>query len=230
MKSIISIILVSVIFLLGCDEEENIFIKVRRTATKNIVLNYDINSKGSFSSIGFINSFDIIHQFDKEAGWLGSEIEQLDINSFSFGAKVDAKNTAQSFVINAVLKQICLPSVSCQDMKILDDTKTIQIQSNTAQDLLNGFGAVIGVDKNNITLHNAIEVVNTTGAKAIKEVLENAFKNDKSARIDIALNGTIPTNQQAVLKFTIVMNASLTYVKCEPKEISFIFGGDLECR
>ena len=229
MKKLIALISISFVLLVSCDEE-NISILVRRTITKNIVLYYDINNKGSFSSSSFINSYDIIRQFDDNAGFLSSEIEKLDINSFSFGAEVDARNTAQSFVINAILKQICMPGIPCQDIKILDDTKTIQIQSNTAQDLLNGIGAVVGVDKKNITLHNAIDAVNATGAAAIKKVLEGAFKENKSARIDINLNGKVPNNQQAILKCVIVMNASLTYLKCEPKEIGFFFGGDEKCK
>lgn len=227
MKKIIALISVSVIFLFSCDEETTL-IRVRRTVTKNIVLNYNINSKGSFSSTSFINSSQILYEFDKEVGFRGSEIEKLDINSFELGAEVDAKNTAQSFVINALLKQICYLDRGCSDIKILDDTKTIQIQSNKAGDLFNVLGAATGIDKNNITLHNAIDAVNATGAAAIKEVLENAFKEKKFARIDIELNGKVPNNQQAILKFTIVMNASLTYIKCEPTEIGFIFGADVQ--
>ncbi len=229
MKKIIAFISVSVIFLFSC-EEETTKIKVSRTATKTIVLNYDINSKGSFSSTSFVNSNQIINEFDKEAGFRGAEIEKLDIHSFKFGAAVDAKNTAQSLVLGAVLKEICYFGNGCKDITIIDETKTIQIQSSVAMDLLTGIGAIAGIDKKNLTLHNIISSVNATGAAAIKEVLENAFKNDKSARIDIALNGKVPNNQQIILKCTIVMEASLTYTKCEESEIGFLFGPDIkEC-
>jgi hypothetical protein len=229
MKKTIALILISAIFLVSCDE--NILIQVRRTVTKTIVLNYDINGKGSFSQTSFINSDHILRQFDKEAGYFGSKIEKLDIHDFKFGAAVDARNTAQTLVLSAVLKNICYSGSGCSDIKILDDTRTIQIQSSVAMDVLTGLGAVVGIDKTNLTLHNAIASVNATGAAAIKKVLENAFfKEGKFARIDVELNGKVPSNQQVVLKATIVMNASLTYIKCEEAYAGIIFGGDSVCK
>lgn len=219
---------ISVVFLYSCDE--SISIKVRRTVTKDIVLNYNINSKGNFVSSSFINSYDIINQFDKDASFIGSEIERLDIQTISLGVQLDPKNTAKTLVLNILLKQIGYGQSGKQDIKLVDDTKTIQIQSNTATDILSGIGNVIGIDKNQITLHNVIELVNTAGATAIKNTLEGAFKNNKAARIDIDLNGKVPNNEQAVMKATINISASLTYVKCEPAYAGIIFGADEECK
>lgn len=229
MKKYIVLVLISIVFLYSCDVSET-YIKVSRTVTKDIVLNFNINSKGNFTSSSFINAGDIIMQFDDDPYFRGSEIETLDIHSIALGVQLDPKNTAKTLVLNILLKQIGYDGTGKQDIKLVDDTKTIQIQSNTATDILSGIGNAIGVDKNKITLHNVIDLVNTVGAVAIKNTLENAFRERKAARIDIDLNGKVPNNEQAVMKATISMNASLTYLKCQAAEAGFIFGMDEECK
>jgi hypothetical protein len=217
MKKTIILLALSVGFLCSCDK----YSKVSRTVTKNILLNYNIDQVGSFSSIAIIPNGKIIQLFnDNDNKFSQATIEKIDIQSISIGASVASNNTAKQVQIGATIQSYFGKKV------LLNDSKLLQIESGIGSDALNAFGAVTGLDNKNITLHNAIDLINATGAADLSNALQ---KNLKAINvidpIQIMLNGKVPQNQRFVMPISIQIAATITYSTCEKINV-FIAGGD----
>ena len=217
MKKYYLLLVLCVGLLCGCKS----FIKVTRTVTKTINLPFSINQTGSILSSSIIGGQSFANYFaDNNSLFYGSKIEKVDVQGLSIGANLDAGNTAQQVQIGAMIQTTFGTNV------LLNDSKVIQLISSSGYDFLSGVGNVTGIEKN-ITLHNAIDLINTTGAVALQKALKENLSN-LNGIITINLTGKVPANQRLVMNLTIRFTATVTYRTCEDTKIPFM-GADDPC-
>ena len=218
MKKYSLLLVLCVGLLCGCKS----FIRVTRTVTKTINLPFNINQTGSILSSSIIDGQTFASYFaDNNSSFYGSKIEKVDVQGLSIGANLDAGNTAQQVQIGAMIQTTYGTKV------LLNDSKVIQLISNPVYDVLSGLGNVTGIDKKNTTLHNAIDLINTTGAVDLQKALKENLSTLNGA-ITINLTGKVPANQRLVMNLTIQFTATVTYSTCEDTRIPFM-GVDDPC-
>ncbi len=202
-------------FLCSCTS----YIKVTRTVTKTQNVPYTINQVGDFTSREVIDANVIVRSLnDADAGFTRSKIEKVNIQSISVGALIGSGNTAQTLQLGATIQTSQLGSET-----LLNDSKVIQIQSSTAVDILSAVGNVTGLEKN-ITLHNALDLINTGGATKLSQAIQNnlSILNSNDNRIAITLNGKVPAKQRLVMNLTLQYTVTVTYSTCEETGIPFL--------
>ncbi|MFN8346540.1 MAG: hypothetical protein U0X91_16165 [Spirosomataceae bacterium] len=200
-------------------------VKVTRTVTKPINLNYSINQVGNFQTYQLIDSRDITNLFDPENNRVSSAtIEKMDIHGASIGAKVLPANTATQVILSAdVISGALLDKVN----PLLNKTKTISISNGGGLDLENAIGNAIGTTED-VALHNAISILNATGAVELQKILKENLSGINRGGLSIRLNGTVP-NGRLVMSLTIQIAASITYTRCESILVSDMRNVDDEC-
>jgi hypothetical protein len=217
MKKSVIFLVISLCFLCSCTS----YIKVTRTVTKTINFNYNINQTGNFTGSSSIGGTTFAQLFaDADTKFFSAKIEKVDVQSVSIGANLAAGNTAQQVQVGATIE-------SFEGKKtLLNDTKVIQLQTNVATDILSGIGNVTGLNDKNITLHNAIDLLNATGAIDLQNALKKNL-SELNGVVYINLNGKVPPNQKMVMSLSIQVTASVTYSSCEDTGIPFL--GDSSC-
>jgi hypothetical protein len=231
MKTLLFLLLISSIVLQGCYSIQRR--KISRTVSKAINLNFSINQVGDFQSFRLIPSRDIIDLFDPTKNGIASaEIHRIDIKSVNIGANViKPTNTATQVVLSA---DVLSGALLNEPTRLLNETKTISIGGDGI-DFGNALGNAIGVS-DNITLHNALTILNKTGADKLKTILTENLTNINRAGLSIRLNGSVPTGQRLVMDIKIVIDASISFTRCEevPIMLFFTFGNSKsvadECR
>ena len=213
MKKSYLLLVLCVVLLCGCDAT---YMKVTRTVTKTVTLPFSINQTGSVLSSSIIGGQTFAKLFaDNNSYFFGSKIEKVDVQGLSIGANLDAGNTAQQVQIGAMIQTTYGTNV------LLNDSKVIQLISSSGYDLLSGVGNVTGIDEKNITLHNAIDLINANGAVALQKALKENLSNFNGA-ITINLTGKVPANQRLVMNLIIRFTATVTYSTCEDTGIPFL--------
>lgn len=206
MKKLLFLLLTSSIVLQSCSYQRR---KVTRTVTKTINLNFSVNQVGSFQTFRLIDNRDIIDLFSStNNSVVSAEIEKIDIQSVKIGANViKPTNTATQVVLSADVMSGALPT------RLLNDTKTISIGGDGI-DFGNILGNAIGTSEN-ITLHNALTILNSQGANKLKTILTENLNNINRAGLSIRLNGTVPAGQRLVMDLTIAIDATISFTRCE---------------
>lgn len=195
-------------------------VKLTRTVTKTINLNYAINQVGNFQTYQLIDSRDIINLFDPENDRVVSAtIEQIDVRGAEIGANVLPSNTATQVTLSAdVVSGALLQTVN----PILNESKPIIIPKQEGLDFGNILGAAVGVT-DEVTIYNAVKILNAGGTKKLQEILGANLSGINRGGLSIRLNGTVPANQRLVMNLTIKINASITFTRCE----QIIVSGDM---
>ncbi len=218
MKKSYLLLVLCIGLLCSCDAT---YITVTRTVTKTITLPYSINQVGIISSKSIISGQTFASLFaENNSKFYGSKIEKVDVQGLSIGANLGVGNTAQEVLIKVIIETASGTNV------LLNETKGIQLISSSAYDFLSGVGNVTGVEKN-ITLHNAIDLINASGAVALQKALKENLSN-LNGSINIFLLGGVPANQRLVMNLTIRFTATVTYRTCEDTKIPFM-GADDPC-
>jgi hypothetical protein len=210
MKKLLFLLLISSVVLQGCQFIQRR--KISRTVSKTINLNFSINQVGNFQSFRLIPSRDIIDLFDPTTNGIASaEIQQIDIKSAKIGANViKPANTATEVVLSADVMSGALLN---QPTRLLNETKKIAIGGDGI-DFGNILGNAIGTTEN-ITLHNALTILNSEGATKLKSILTENLTNINRAGLSIRLNGAVPAGQRLVMNITIAIDASISFTRCE---------------
>lgn len=221
MKKIsILFVLIGSLLLSGCHK----YIRVTRTVTKTVNLPFNINQVGNFNSTSIVDARTIVNLFSNDGSDVyDSRIDEVDIQGISMGATLGSSNTANQLKLGAILYTNDGSSI------LLNDSKVIQITSSGAADFLNVIGNLVGVDKNKITLRNAIELVNQAGIGKLKKALKDNLTNINND-IRVTLNGTVPQNQRLVMNLTVQITATITYTTCEDTGIPFLGYDDDNCQ
>lgn len=210
MKKLLFLLLISSIVFQGCYSIQRR--KISRTVSKTIELDFSINQVGNFQSFKLIASRDIIDLFDPTNHSIASaEIQNIDIKSAQIGANViKPANTATQVVLSADVMGGALLN---KPTPLLNKTKTISIGGDGI-DLGNVLGNAIGAS-DDITLHNALSILNATGAADLKQVLTENLTNINRAGLSIRLNGEVPAGQRLVMNLKIAIDASISFTRCE---------------
>lgn|GEM_PF-3017267 len=200
-------------------------VKVSRTVTKTIQLNYAINQVGNFQTYQLIDSRDITNLFDPENNKVSSAtIEKIDIQGVSIGAKVLPTNTATQVILSAdVVSGALLNTIS----PLLNETKTIAISKSEGLDLENALGNAIGTT-DDVSIYNAISILNAKGASELQKILDANLSGINRGGLSIRLNGKVPA-QRLVMNLTFQINASITFTRCEQILVSGEMSVDDEC-
>lgn len=200
-------------------------VKVTRTVTKPINLNYAINQVGNFQTYQLIDSRDITNLFDPENNSVSSAtIERMDIHGASIGATVLAANTATQVILSAdVISGALLNTVN----PLLNETKTIAISKSEGLDLDNALGNAFGTTEE-VALHNAISLLNAKGASELQKILTANLSGINRGGLSIRLNGKVPAGR-LVMNLTIQIAASITFTRCETIVVSGDMSIDDEC-
>lgn len=195
-----------VIVLCGCYRKSKFTI----TAPLKIDLSYNINQVGAFTSTKIINEVDITSKLAKNGYYFDDgKIDKVTLQSISAGANVEDANTAQTIQIEAMVDGDNGKKV------LLNKSQVITIESSRRGDILNALGTLVGVDKNNITLRNAIDLINAVGVKDFEGKIQNMIEENINEGIKVDLNGYVPTNQRLVMNLNIQISLLITYSKCE---------------
>ncbi|MEZ4901501.1 MAG: hypothetical protein R2822_06950 [Spirosomataceae bacterium] len=171
-----------------------------------------MNQVGNFQSYKLVDNRDIIDLFDPtDKSIVSANIERIDIKSVKIGADViKPANTATQVVLSA---DVLTGALLSQPNRLLNETKTISI-GGSGIDFGNILGNAIGTS-DNITLHNAVSILNNTGAAKLQTVLTENLNGINRGGFNVRLNGTIPTGQRLVMNLIIAIEASITYTRCE---------------
>lgn len=209
MKKLLLLLLITSVMLQGCAYQRR---KVTRTVTKTIELNFSINQVGNFQTFRLIDNRDIIDLFSPTDNSVTSaEIEKIDIRSVKIGANViKPSNTATQVVLSADVMSGALLN---QPTRLLNETKTISIGGDGI-DFGNILGNAIGTSEN-ITLHNALTILNSQGADKLKTILVENLNNINRAGLSVRLNGTVPAGQRLMMNLTISIDATISFTRCE---------------
>lgn len=217
MKKLLFLLLIASVMLQSCAYKR---IKVTRTVRKTIQLNYAINQVGAFQTFKLVDNRDIIDLFSPtDNSVVRAEIEKIDIQGVKIGANViKPTNTATEVSLSADVMSGALLN---QPTRLLNETKKISI-GGEGIDFGNILGNAVGVSEN-ITLHNALTILNDQGADKLRTILTENLNNINRAGLSIRLNGNVPAGQRLVMTLTIEIDATISFTRCE--EVLTIFLG-----
>lgn len=217
MKKLLFLLLIASVMLQSCAYKRT---KVTRTVRKTIQLNYAINQVGAFQTFKLVDNRDIIDLFSPtDNSVVRAEIERIDIQGVKIGANViKPTNTATEVSLSADVMSGALLN---QPTRLLNETKKISI-GGEGIDFGNILGNAVGVSEN-ITLHNALTILNDQGADKLRTILTENLNNINRAGLSIRLNGNVPAGQRLVMTLTIEIDATISFTRCE--EVLTIFLG-----
>lgn len=207
MKKLLLLLLISSITLQSCFYQRK---KVTRTVSKTVNLVFSVNQVGDFQSFQRFSNRDIIDVFaPTNSSVLSADIERIDIRGVKIGAEIiNPTNTATQVVLSADV--MSGPSLATS---LLNKTKTISI-GGSGIDFGNILGNAIGTSEN-ITLHNALTILNSQGTEELKKIFTENLKGINQGGFTIRLNGNLPANQRLAMKLTIEIDASISFTRCE---------------